>query len=199
MDGAKLVRGDGAQGCRATRNRRWIRRGSPDLAREGLGRAPRRRCAPVEKQDQDVERRERKIGKEEEAGEEGEGSCGGHRRQGSPELRELMLLIAGGDGWLDPLGFELLRGSREGGRSLGARAGGWRGGWMDGSTGLGGRGDRGRRRQRLVGAKGIWIGLWLVTLKTREGERLAAGLDPEGEEWWRRDSEDGTALGSRVS
>ena len=33
-------------------------------------------------------------------------------------------------------------------------AGWW--GWMDGSMGLGGRGDRGRRRLRLVGAKGIW-------------------------------------------
>ena len=93
-------RRQGAWGRRATWCRRWIRRGSPDLAREGLGRAPRRRCAPVEKQDQDVERRERKIGKEEEAGEEGEGSCGSHRRQGSSELRELLLLIAGGDGWL---------------------------------------------------------------------------------------------------
>ena len=71
------------------------------------------------------------------------------------------------------------------------RGGPW--GCLDGSKALGGRGDRGRRRQRLVGAKGIWIGLWLVTLKTREGERLAAGLDLEGEEWRWRDSEDGTA------
>ena len=57
----------------------------------------RQRGAPVERQDRDVEGRERNTGKEEEAGEEGEGSCGGHRRQGSPELRELMLLIAGGE------------------------------------------------------------------------------------------------------
>lgn len=44
-----------------------------------------------------------------------------------------------------------------------------------------------------LGAKEKELGLLLVTLKTREGERLAAGLDLEGEEWRRRDTEDGTA------
>ena len=59
------------------------------------------------------------------------------RRAPWTERRELELLDAAGRG-----------------RPWGSLVGGDR--WMDGSTGLSGRGDRGRRRLRLIGAKGIW-------------------------------------------
>ena len=77
-------------------------------------------------------------------------------RQGSPDLRELMLLIAGGDGWLNPLGFELLRGSREGGRSLGARAGGWRGDRAEEELHSSRTDARGRGRKLRWLVDGIW-------------------------------------------